>query len=430
MAALWRVQTGAGSPARSAVRHCLTAVVTAALSRSPASAQSPSVSLGAHAIGLYTHADPVPGGGSADEVRVVQPIVMLRAGLNGRRLVLTSTANLEGLTIPGGELAPGDWGEGFMDRRHPHTYVHELVVSFNDLLGQLDGDGELSLSAGKGFAPFGTDDPMSRPVIRYPVNHHLAQILERAVAIVALRQGWATLEAGLFNGDEPERPGQWPRVAHRFGDSWSARGTLTPLAGAEVEASYAHVHSPEHRPGAGPDQTKWSAAARWERLVGHDPVYALVEWARTSEAGGFFVYHSVLGEGAWEHGSHRLLWRVERTERPEETRTLDPFRSVRPHLDNSILGRTRWTIVTAGYSVRLLPLRSRYQIEPQVEMAYGSVRSLEGLAFDPATFYGRTTFWSVNAGIRVGWGMSMHRMGRYGALDQLSAMQGPDSHMH
>ena len=33
-----------------------------------------------------------------------------------------------------------------------------------------------SLSAGKGFAPFGTDDPMSRPIFRYPVNHHLAQI--------------------------------------------------------------------------------------------------------------------------------------------------------------------------------------------------------------------------------------------------------------
>lgn len=431
MAALRRVLTGAGSTARSAVRHCLAAVITAALSRgSPAAAQTSFVNLGAHAIGLYTHADPVPGGGSADEVRVVQSTLMLEAGLAGGRVVLTGTANLEGLTIPGGELAPGDWGEGFMDRRHPHTYAHELIVSANDLLGRLDGSGEVSVSVGKGFAPFGTDDPMSRPVIRYPVNHHLAQILERAVAVVALRQGPATFEAGLFNGDEPERPGQWPRIAHRFGDSWSARGTLTPVAGAELEVSYARVHSPEHRPGAGPDQAKWSAAARWEGPVRGHPAYALAEWARTSEAGGFFVYHSLLGEGAWESGSHRLLWRVERTERPEETRTLDPFRSVRPHLDNSILGRTRWSIVTVGYSVRLLPARSRYQIEPQLEAAYGGVRSLEGLAFDPAAFYGRTTFWSVNFGIRVGWGMSMHRMGRYGALDRASGMQGPNPHMH
>jgi hypothetical protein len=406
-------------------------VIAAALfSSSTVFAQSPSVAVGARAVGLYTHVDPVPGGGPADEVQVVQPVAMIRAGLGGRRIVLTGTANLEGLTIPGGELAPGGWGEGFVDRRHPHTYAHELIVSANDLLGRFDGSGELSLSAGKGFAPFGTDDPMVRPVIRYPVNHHLAQILERAVAIIALRQGPATVEAGLFNGDEPERPGQWPRVAHRFGDSWSARGTLVPIAGAELQASYAHVHSPEHRPGAGPDQAKWSAAARWEGALRGHPAYALLEWARTSEAGGFFVYHSLLGEGAWESGSHRLLWRVERTERPEEARTLDPFRSVRPHLDNSILGRTRWSIVTAGYSVQLLRDGSRYQVEPQLEAVFGTVRSLEGLAFDPVAFYGRNSFWSLSLGIRLGWGMSMHRMGRYGALDVTSGMPGPDSHMH
>jgi hypothetical protein len=103
---------------------------------------------------------------------------------------------------------------------------------------------------------------------------------------------------------------------------------------------------------------------------------------------------------------------------------------VRPHLDNSILGRTRWSIVTAGYSVRLLRDGSRYQVEPQLEAVFGRIRSLEGLAFDPVAFYGRNSFWSLSLGIRVGWGMSMHRMGRYGALDVTSSMPGPDSHMH
>ena len=87
--------------------------------------------------------------------------------------------------MPEGELAPGMWGEGFVDRRHPHTYLHELVLAADDLLGAADGATRISLSAGKGFAPFGTDDPMVRPFLRYPVNHHLAQILERAVAIAA-----------------------------------------------------------------------------------------------------------------------------------------------------------------------------------------------------------------------------------------------------
>ena len=84
------------------------------------------------------------------------------------------------------------------------------MLSANDLLGGFDGRGELSLSVGKGFVPFGTDDPIVRPVIRYPVNHHLAQILERAVIIAAARHGPAGIEAALFNGDEPERRASGP----------------------------------------------------------------------------------------------------------------------------------------------------------------------------------------------------------------------------
>ena len=36
--------------------------------------------------------------------------------------------NLEGLTLSRGELDLGEWGEGFVDRRHPHTYLHELMA--------------------------------------------------------------------------------------------------------------------------------------------------------------------------------------------------------------------------------------------------------------------------------------------------------------
>lgn len=413
-----------------ALRRALSRAASAALLpfavARPAPAQSVAASAGAQVIGLYTHSDLVPGGGTADEVRAVQPVIMLHAALDGRRLVAWATADLEGLTIPGGELAPGAWGEGLVDRRHPHTYAHELMLSANDLLGALDGAGELSLSLGKGFVPFGTDDPMVRPVIRYPVNHHLAQILERAVIIAAARRGPAGIEAALFNGDEPERPGQWPRVAHRLGDSWSTRLTLTPASGLELQGSYAHVHSPEHRPGAGPDQAKWSASVRWEGAIGGHPGYALAEWARTAEA-NVFVYPSALAEGAWETGAHRLLWRVERTERPEETRTADPFRSLRPHLDNSILGRTRWTIVTAGYAFRLSRQRSPVRIEPQLEVAVGTIRSLDGPGFDPVTFYGHDRFWTINFGIRAGWGMMMDRMGRYGAAEP--GGRGQNSHM-
>jgi hypothetical protein len=269
---------------------------------------------------------------------------------------------------------------------------------------------------------------MVRPFLRYPVNHHLAQILERAVAIAAVRAGPLLAEAGLFNGDEPERPGQWPRVGGRFGDSWSGRLTATLRPGLTVEGSYARVHSPEHRPGAGTDQGKWSAAGRWTGQIDGHPAYALLEWARTSEADGFFVFHSVLAEGAWSGGPHRLQYRFERTERPEEER-IARFRSLRPHLENSILGTTRWTTHTAGYEVMALR-RSGLEVRPLVEVTYARVAKVGGGLIDVEQLYGRRDLWSLALGVRLSAGGAMHRMGRYGAADEDTGMTGMTMHDH
>jgi hypothetical protein len=380
---------------------------------------APWARVGGQAVAAFTAADPVPGARGLEELRVVQPLVTLEAGA-ARRFRLQVSLNLEGATIPSGELTPGAWGEGFVDRRHPHTYVHELLFTAGDLLGRHDGEGDLSLTAGKGFAPFGTDDPMMRPSLRYPVNHHLSQILERAIFVAAFRRGRVAAEAGVFNGDEPERPGQWPRVGGRFGDSWAARLTLAAADGAELQGSYAGVHSPEHRPGAGPGQAKWSVSAGWRAPAGGVPLSGLAEWARTSEAGGFFVFHSLLVEGAWSPGRHRLHYRLERTERPEEER-ISTFRSRRPHLENSILGTTRWTVHTAGYDVGVLA-DGMFLLRPLLEMSLGSIAKVGGGLFDVRELYGRTTFWSMTLGLRVALGAPMPRMGRYGAA------RGSESH--
>jgi hypothetical protein len=397
----------------------------AVLRPSPAEAQSGTWAMvGAQAVAAWEWADPVPGGGSLDEIRVVQPAIHLHAGALGH-LRLMAMLNLEGLTIPRGELAPGDWGEGFVDRRHPHTYAHELMLTADDLLGRRDGEGRVSLSIGKGFAPFGTDDPMVRPFVRYPVNHHLSQILERAVAIAAVRARGVVGEVGIFNGDEPERPGQWPRVGSRFGDSWSARLTLLPVPGLELQGSHAHVHSPEHRPGAGPDQSKWSLSARWSGAVHGSPLYGMLEWARTSEAGGFFIFHTLLAEGAWRRGRHRLQYRIERTERPEEER-ISAFRSLRPHLENSVLGISRWTVQTVGYQLDALHT-SRLGLRPLAEISYGSIGKVGGGLFDVRQQYGGDSFWSLTIGMRLELGHALPRMGRYGALEEAGAMA---DHMH
>ena len=391
----------------------------------PSPAQLPSsFRLGGHATLAYTRADPVAGGRSLSELRVVQPVIMAHAGALSHRLRLLATLNLEGLTIPGGELTPGAWGEGFIDRRHPHTYAHELMLAYEHPLGT-GARSSISLSAGKGFAPFGTDDPMARPILRYPVNHHLAQILERAVVIAGVRAGPVMLEAGLFNGDEPERPGQWPRIS-RLGDSWSGRLTLWPTRHLELQGSRAVVHSPEHRPGAGTDQNKWSLSGRWESRISGARVYALAEWARTSEANGFFVFPSILAEGAWTGEHHRLYYRFERTERPEEER-VTPTRSRRPHLENSILGATRWRIHTVGY--RYLNLLPRFlAAEPMLEASLGRMQSAGGGLFDAEGFYGKTSFWTISAGLRVSLGAPMHRMGRYGVAQDTAPLDRPDQH--
>ena len=388
---------------------------------------SPSIRVGAHGVFVYTYADPVPTDRALGEIRLVQPAIMVHAGAFANRLRFLGTLDIEGLTIPNGELTPGAWGEGFIDRRHPHTYVHELMMTGEQVVTSGPEGVRVSLSFGKGFAPFGTDDPMSRPITRYPVNHHLAQILERAVVIGGVSAGPVILEGGLFNGDEPERPGDWPRVS-RLGDSWSGRLTVLPIRNLELQGSYARVHSPEHRLGSGTDQQKWSLAARWDGTINRAPLYGLAEWVRTSEAEGFFVLHGVLAEGAWSPGRSRLHYRFERAERPEEERGLDPFRSIRPHFENSIQGVTRWTIHTLGYGFQLTSSRSRLSGTPFLELSYGRMADVGGGLFDVRTFYGRTSFWSVGAGIRLSFGLPVHRMGRYGVAQSRTTAGQPEHH--
>jgi len=363
-------------------------------------AQQVTAKWGAQAIPVLSETNVVPGNRTLGEVRVVQPVGMLDvAGFNDR-IRLLAAIDLEKYTITHGELAPGDWGEGFEDRRHPHTLVHQLMLVF--------GSRQVFAGAGKGFVPFGTDDPMTRPAVRFPVNHHLSQILERAVGFAGLRAGPVMIEGALFNGDEPVSPGSWPAMS-RFGDSWATRLTVVPVTGLEAQVSYAFVHSPENRPGAGPDDAKLSASARWER----GPWYGLLEWVQTRAAGGAFVFRSGLAEGALTLGNQRLYLRVERSDRPEEERLFaSPFRTRRPLFENSILGITRWTVVTAGDAMELRR-NHRVRLAPFIEGSYLGIARVGGGVFDPRIQYGRTSGYEVRAGVRLATGMPMPRMGRY-----------------
>ena len=370
------------------------------------------VRVGAQAVPLLTHVTPAVRGETRTEAYVSQPLLAAHARLLGGRIEASGMLNLEGLTLERGELTPGIWGEGYVDRRHPHTYLHEGMVAARFGVRSLDA----SLAFGKGFAPFGTDDPMVRPLVKFPANHHLAQVLERLVLIGAARYGPAVFEAGLFNGEEPLNPRDFPEL-ERFGDSWALRGTVHAARGLELQASYASIESPEFPTGDGYDHRKWSASARYEAPLraGWD-VYGLAEWARTAEwdedrfAG---ERTSLLMELAAERGRLGVAARAERTLRPEEEREADPFRTPWPHADVHTIGLTR--LNSAALQVSATRSVAGLAVRAFIESGVLLPQDMEPLSvFQAEEFYGDAQVWHVSVGARIGAGTMHRRMGRYG----------------
>ena len=368
-----------------------------------------------------------PGGGTITEGFVTRPVIS--AHVSSPRAVLTTQIelNLEGVTLPRGELNPGIYGEGYYDRRHPHTLFHDAVVTLQTPSVGLTRV-RTSLAVGRGFAPFGTDDPMSRPFLKFPANHHLAQLLERIIAVGAVsipvgESATAAFEASTFNGDDPIGPFIAPQWS-RFGDSWSGRATFVAQPQSisiEGQVSYADVRSPDVAAGGGLDHRKSSASLRIQTARRWRP-YVLVEFATTSAFVGeskAYDYSTWLVEGALHVRSTDVGMRVERADRVEDERFLDPFRSPRPPHDFLNLGVTRWTSLTGhlGQSFERGVLAERVTVAPFIEATVATPRPLiRGSVFDPLIFYGRRHVWAVSLGTRVGLGSSTHgRMGRYGA---------------
>ncbi|MGH7476667.1 MAG: hypothetical protein ACRELD_10285 [Longimicrobiales bacterium] len=354
---------------------------------------------------------------------LTQPALMANVESPGSHVVLRTTLNVEGVTQPDGELTFGGWGEGFIDKRHPHTLLHELMLSFNawDVLG-----GVGSLSAGKGFAPYGTDDPMARPALKYPTNHHLSQLLERwTVNAVFLRAGWS-VEAGIFGGAEPEGPYDLSNI-ESFGDSWSVRAAKRWGAGwgpdAAWEASVSAASVREEHDGVAERTSLWNAALRHEGHHEAGRLYTLLEGSLSDpeaeeEQGDF----SILGEALLESGRHMPYARLEYATRPEYAREGAPGTSgfFRYDHDAEPLGATRWLITSLGYGYRVTgyPVSVRPFIDVQHQKAWAERGGIE-----PDALFGTESFWMVSIGARVFLGGQPMRMGAYGVLDPMTSMR-------
>ncbi|MYC66694.1 MAG: hypothetical protein F4X12_10220 [Acidobacteriia bacterium] len=352
---------------------------------------------------------------------LTQPALMTNLESPSRRLVLRTTLNFEGITLGGGELTYGGWGEGFIDKRHPHTLLHEAMLSWN--LWEVAGGG-LSLSAGKGFAPYGTDDPMSRPGLKYPTNHHLSQVLERwTVNAIWRLAGWS-LEAGVFGGTEPEGPYDFSNI-RGFPDSWSGRLTRRWTSGTgsptEWETSFSRARVTESHDGHEETSSLSNAALRRSGPAGPGMLYGLVEGSRSEPERGQ-GYTSVLAETGYAADRHQPYLRLEFATRPEYARTgpagSDDF--FRYDHGAHATGATRWLIATAAYARQLSP--DPVSLRPFLEVQYHRVRAERG-DVPQGGFPGRdSSFWVLSLGARLFLGGGPMRMGSYGVLDPMTMM--------
>ena len=373
----------------------------------------PRDSLSAMLTALSTTVSPALAGRARTEFRLTQPMLALRGARAGGALQYSAMLNAERLTMPDGEAVAGIWGEGFIDRRHPHTVVHEIMVSGTRRRGSVVA----SLAAGRGFVPFGTDDPMVRPFTKYPANHHLSQVMERIQLSAAARVGErASLEIATFNGDEPSDPTSAPQW-DRFGDSRAARVTVWPRPTLELQASAASVRSPEFIRPDGLDHAKFSVSAR---VTPHRRAmqYALLEWARTDERYNgrhIITYGSGLAETLLRTGGWSMALRAEQTTRPEDERLLNLFRTARPPNHLVIQGMTRWRIASAQLA-RDLHVVDGMQASLFTEIARAQSRPLlRPVLLDPRDVIGANGAWHLTVGLRVGVGLMSTRAGRYGA---------------
>jgi hypothetical protein len=358
-----------------------------------------------------------------------QPAIMFNISSPASGLVLRTTLNFEGVTLPDGELTFGAWGEGFIDRRHPHTLLHEAVLSFNmpDVAG-----GALSLFGGRGFAPYGTDDPMGRPAVKYPTNHHLSQVLERWLVGAAFERGRWSVEASVFAGNEPTEPYDFSNY-EGFGNSWSARlihrlGGTGHMAPWELSASFASVTEQHHD---GDHTTELvNAYVRHARSYGFGRLYTLLEASlgmpRDEDEEDLY---SILGEAQLTRGPHQPYVRLEFATRPEYARDGLPGQDDFFRYDHDLrpFGATQWFIATGGYGFQATTLP--FSIRPFVELNYHNVVNHRG-NLAAQELYGSNHIFTFSAGARLFLGGGPMRMGMYGIRDPMTDHAGRQDAQH
>jgi hypothetical protein len=183
-----------------------------------------------------------------------------------------------------GETANGR--DPLIDRQHPHDLLMEAAASFSQDLSDRAAlfvyaglPGEPALGPGAFMHRLsGMDNPEA------PLSHHWLDSTHIAWGVITAGCSWRELrvEASAFNGREPDQ-NRYNLELHAL-DSWAARLAYNPTADWSLQASGAHLVSPEQlQPGINLYRT--TASASYNAPVGLWWQTTLA-WGRNRPSGG------------------------------------------------------------------------------------------------------------------------------------------------
>ena len=267
------------------------------------------------------------GGPRGDRRAFVSGMVMAmaqRSFANGDTLQFRAMLSPDPLMGPRGYpllLASGENADGvtqLVDRQHPHDLFMELSASYSH---RLSASASAFVYAGlPGEPAFGPPAFMHRQSImdspEAPISHHWLDSTHITFGVVTagLIVGDWKAEISRFHGREPDRH-RWDIETGAL-DSTAARLSWNPNANLSLQASWAHVISPEElEPDA--DQTRLSASAIYTVPLGDQGWWSTtLAWGRrTSEGTGLNAFAFESAAQPWRNWT--FFGRAERTENNE-----------------------------------------------------------------------------------------------------------------
>jgi hypothetical protein len=238
-------------------------------------------------------------------------------------------------------LATGETADGkthLVDRQHPHDLVMELSAAFSHQVGTKDS---LFVYAGlPGEPAFGPPAFMHRLSAadspEAPITHHWLDSTHITFGVVTggwVHRNWK-VEVSAFKGREPDQ--------HRYDietpklDSEAVRISYNPTANWSLQASWAHLNSPEQLDPE-TNEDRWSVSAIYTTPVGKDG------WWSTTGA----------------FGSKRLS---------DDGRTLNAWL-----VESAYKPRDPWTVFARAEGVQNAELLASHQVENVGKVSVGAI---------------------------------------------------------